>query len=418
MVRNYLLPPLWARRDGLGSDDFRPVHSAGMPGVNSPVGSSVTVAELTESPYGILARLQTEEPVSWVPALGAWMVTDRDLAIEVMRDPGRFTVDDPRFSTAAVLGPSMLSLEGPEHERHRAVFANHFRPRVVRDQFEAWLGFEANRLVAEFAVDGKAELRTKLAGPLAVNTIIRFLGLSNVEPQEVLVWYHHIAEAIVGFSLGEPVGFEAERAIATLKDRVARALEGTQESALFDDLKTSGFLGPHEIVTESAVVMFGAIETSEGMTANVLWHLLTNPETLNEVAADRSLVGAAVEESLRLEPAAAVIDRYTTADVVCGDVTIPRGQLVTLSLLAANRDPHVFDCPEKFDISRPNLEQHVTFVQGPHGCLGLHLARLETVAVVNAVLDQCTEISLISHASSPPEGLIFRKPASVFAEWG
>lgn len=133
-----------------------------MSGSDFPLGSSVTLAELTQSPYDVLAKLQAEEPVSWVPALGAWLVTDRDLVIEAMRDAERFTVDDPRFSTAAVLGPSMLSLDGPEHQRHRAAFANHFRPRVVRDQFEEWMGSEANRLVAEFAPARKAELRTSL----------------------------------------------------------------------------------------------------------------------------------------------------------------------------------------------------------------------------------------------------------------
>lgn len=214
------------------------------------------------------------------------------------------------------------------------------------------------------------------------------------------------------------MGREAAAAIAALTDRVTSALAGSEESALFDDLKTNGFLGPDEIVTESAVVMFGAIETSECMTANVLWHLLANPATLEMVIADRSLVGAAVEESLRLEPAAAAIDRYSTTDVTLGDVSIPKGHLVALSLLAANRDPRLFERPEVFDITRSNLQQHVTLVQGPHGCLGLHLARLETVAAVNAVLDQCPGISLRTNHSTPPEGLIFRKPAFVSAQWG
>ena len=153
------------------------------------------------------------------------------------------------------------------------------------------------------------------------------------------------------------------------------------------------------------------------MTANLLWHLLSNPSTLQRVLDDRSLLGAAMEESLRLEPAAAVIDRYTTSDVSIGDVVIPERELVTISLLAANRDPRVFPSPDHFDIDRENLRQHVTFVQGPHGCVGLHLARLETLAAVGAVLEKLPDLRLDAEATTAPEGLIFRKPAAVTATW-
>lgn len=88
-----------------------------------PVGSSVTIDQLTEDPHPVLARLRAEEPVSWLPALGGWLVTRRGLVEQVLRDPDGFTVDDPRFTTARVVGPSMLSLDGPEHRRHRDPFA-------------------------------------------------------------------------------------------------------------------------------------------------------------------------------------------------------------------------------------------------------------------------------------------------------
>ncbi|HEU5027834.1 MAG TPA: cytochrome P450, partial [Spirillospora sp.] len=75
-----------------------------------PVGATATVAALEDDPHPLLARLRAAEPVSWLPALGGWLVTSRDLAQRVMRDAAAFTVDDPRFSTARVVGPSMLSL--------------------------------------------------------------------------------------------------------------------------------------------------------------------------------------------------------------------------------------------------------------------------------------------------------------------
>ena len=96
---------------------------------------AMTLDQLDGDPYGPLARLREYEPVSWVPAIDGWLVSRRDLCIEVMRDAERFTVDDPRFSTAQVVGPSMLSLDGDEHRRHRDPFAAAFRRPEVMARF-------------------------------------------------------------------------------------------------------------------------------------------------------------------------------------------------------------------------------------------------------------------------------------------
>src|SRR5918996_2313982 len=106
-----------------------------MPVPASPLGAAVTLAELESDPHPVLARLREHEPVSWLPALDGWLVTRRDLALAVMRDTDTYTVDDPRFSTARVVGPSMLSLDGAAHRRHRAPFAPRFRLKAVRERF-------------------------------------------------------------------------------------------------------------------------------------------------------------------------------------------------------------------------------------------------------------------------------------------
>src|SRR3954454_17700884 len=83
------------------------------------VGADITLDDLTDDPHPHLARLRATAPVAWVRAVGGWLVTGRAAAIEVLRDPLTFTVDDPRFSTARVIGASMLSTDGAEHLRHR-----------------------------------------------------------------------------------------------------------------------------------------------------------------------------------------------------------------------------------------------------------------------------------------------------------
>ena len=108
--------------------------------------------------------------------------------------------------------------------------------------------------------------------------------------------------------------------------------------------------------------MFGGIETTEGMIANAILHLLAHPEQRALVEADRGLLSNAVEESLRLEPAAAVIDRYATRDVRLGRRVDRRsGELVTISIAGANRDPDVFPDPERFDVRRDNARRQVAF---------------------------------------------------------
>src|SRR5215210_2506174 len=118
-----------------------------MPAAAFPIGAAATLAELESDPHPLLARLREREPVSWLPALDGWLVTRRDLAMLVMRDAKTFTVDDPRFSTGRVVGPSMLTRDGVEHRRHRDPFAGPFRHAAVHARFTRLVAEETERLI-------------------------------------------------------------------------------------------------------------------------------------------------------------------------------------------------------------------------------------------------------------------------------
>jgi cytochrome P450 len=163
-------------------------------------------------------------------------------------------------------------------------------------------------------------------------------------------------------------------------------------------------------------MLFGGIETAEGMTTSLFWHVLTNPPASEGLRADPSLIGNAVEESLRLEPAASRVDRYAVVDVELAGAPIARGDLVIVSLTAANRDPATFPDPDRFDIARPNARAHLTFARGPHACVGIHLARLEAHSALEAALGRWPDLR-IDPAATPPTGLIFRKPRTVPVSW-
>jgi cytochrome P450 len=382
-----------------------------------PLGAAVTLADLEDDPHPVLARLREGEPVSWLPALGGWLVTRRDLALRVMRDAAAFTVDDPRFSTAQVVGPSMLSLDGAEHARHRGPFTRGFGHAEVRARLAAFAESQASRLVTAMQPAGAGDLRAGLAGPLAVAVMAEALGLREADPSAVLAWYGAIVEAVSALTRGAPAGPAGDDAFGLLSSSVRATLATGDQSSLLAEAAAGGGLATGEIVSNAAVLMFGGIETTEGMITNAILHLLSHPDQLRLVLDDPGLVPNAIEESLRLEPAAAVVDRYAAREVRIGDAVIRPGDLVTVSVTGAGRDPAVFPDPDRFDVRRANARLHLAFAHGPHFCLGVHLARLEAQVAVHAAMRQLPGLGLDPEHPRAPRGLVFRKPPSLHVRW-
>jgi cytochrome P450 len=384
-------------------------------------GEAITVADLETDPHPSLARL---------------------------RDARAFTVDDPRFSTAKVVGPSMLSLDGAQHARHRAPFTRPFRADEVHARLESFIRDEAGRLVAAIRPRGAAELRRAVAGPLAAAVMAEALGLGQTDPATVLGWYDGIVAAVqaeaaaAGRAPGEwpspgagpdqagSTAAAGSAAFAALAARLGQVIAaGAAGSVLAEAVlaetvlpqavlaEGAGPLTEAEAISNAAVLLFGGIETTEGMIANAMLHLLSSPAELEMVLADRGLIPAAVEESLRLEPAAAVVDRYATRDTRLGHARIRAGDQVTVSIAGANRDPAVFGRPDVFDIRRPDPGRQLAFAHGPHFCLGVHLARLEARIAVQAMLEQLPGLHLDPRSPSAPAGLVFRKPTRLSVCW-
>jgi cytochrome P450 len=264
-------------------------------------------------------------------------------------------------------------------------------------------------LLDKLAPRGQAELRREFAGPTAASVIVGALGLGDDEVDPVLGWYDAIVGAVTSITAGGGVTDSGERAFAALSARLERS--GLVEAVRGSDLSTS------EIVSNAAVLLFGGIETTEGMIANAVLHLLQRPDQLERVRADPGLLDVAIEESLRLEPAAAVVDRYATADTTLGTTSIAAGDLVRLSIAAANRDPAVFKNPDELDLSGANGRRHLAFAHGPHVCLGVHLARLEARTALAALFERLPALRADPDRPSVASGLVFRKPATVQVLW-
>ncbi|HET6867173.1 MAG TPA: cytochrome P450 [Solirubrobacteraceae bacterium] len=376
-----------------------------------PIGATVTLGQLEDEPHPVLARLRKDEPVSWLPALQGWLVTRHDLAMAVMRDASTFTVDDPRFSTAQVVGPSMLSLDGTDHARHRAPFAAPFRPTPVKDRFAEPAADEANRLIDGFAAAGQAELRRAFAGPLAASIMARALGLDHDEVAPMLGWYDGIVAAVTDITAGQNVPAAGRDAFAALSARLNAVLP--DDTQLLGAAATQSDLTHDQVISNAAILLFGGIETTEGMITNALLCLLEN----HTAAADPPPLDAVIDESLRLEPAAAVVDRYATTDTTLGSAHIDQGDLVRVSITAANRDPAIFEHPDQYIPGRPRARRHLAFAQGPHVCLGIHLARLEARAGLTALTNRLHGLRLDPELPATVQGLVFRKPPTLHARW-
>jgi cytochrome P450 len=383
-----------------------------------PIGASVSLEQLEQNPHALLARLREREPVSWLPALDGWLITRRDVAMQVMRDPKTFTVDDPRFSTGQVVGSSMLTLDGEEHRRHREPFARPFRLAAVHGRFTEFVAQETERLLDAIEPAGRAELRASLTGPLAVAVVASALGLEDADAGAVLGWYHRIVAAVTDITAGRPLPATGREAYEELSAAISPALDREPAASLLAAaVSQAGGLERERVISNAAVLLFGGIETTDGMIANAVLHLLSHPDQLTLVKADPRLTPNAIEESLRLEPAAAVVDRYATADVELAAAPIRRGELVRISIAGANRDPAVFPDPDRFDARRDNAHRHVAFAHGPHVCIGMHLARLEAHTAVERLLRRFPAMRLDPARPAEPRGLVFRKPPELHVLW-
>jgi cytochrome P450 len=373
--------------------------------------AAVSIAELTENPHPVWARLRRHGAVVWVRELGGWVTLTRTAGARVMRDARTFTVDDPRFSTGRIVGASMLSTDGAAHAAHRRPWAEVFKPAPVRDRFSGTVRDEVARLLDRLAAAPAPDLRTGLAAPLATAAMGAALGLDGLQVGQVLDWYRAMVAGVDTVSRGGDPPTAALHAVAAIRDHVGRSLRRPAGDSVLTAAATGG-TDPALLAADVAILLFGGVDTAESMTAIAAHHLLTHPDALDQVRADPALLPGAIQESLRLEPAATRVDRYATADAEIAGTRIRAGDLVVVSLSAANRDPDVFADPDRYDIHRRNAAEHLAFAVGPHYCLGVHLTTLQTTLALGMLLDRFPGI----HAAGPlppVTGFVFRKPVSV-----
>ena len=367
-----------------------------------PAGAAVTLADLEEAGREhVLDELREREPVTWLPALGGWLITAREPARQILLPKSGATVEAEQNMVRASLGRMMLTVDGEEHERYRQPFEAPFRAREVEREFGTPIRELARELIGR--IDGETELTEAFAAPFAVGAAAQVIGLPLDDVPRIDGFYAAFAGAMEYTGDPEPLA-RADAARSELTDLL---IEGLARSKVVE----KSDLTPEQVAAQLRVVMFGAIETIQASVLTTLMLLIQHPDAMAEVRADRSMLAGAVDEAIRWMPPVAFMERWTREPVTLAGVEIGEREFVGVSVIAANRDPSVFADPVRYDIHRANSRHGLSFSSGEHHCLGVHLARMQTVTALEEMLDAWPSIDLMS--VTPPSGFAFRRPSDM-----
>ena len=386
------------------------------------VGDTITLEELERDPYPIYARLRDEEPVSWVPAVRLWLVTRYDDVRHVDLSPEDFTAATDPSTLNRTMGVNMLGSEGPDQQRIRRVVEPPFRPRDVEERTKGMIPGLANELIDGFVFRGEADLFREFADPMSVRSLRFMLGLDEVLWEDLLRWNEGLMPGLANFE-GDPAkqapADEASVAMGQAIERVLDRLEHEPDgSALARMLHHEGEdrMSRDEIVANTRLILSGGLQEPRDLIALTLYALGSNPEQLEEVRRDRSLIRPAVEETLRWAGPVGTSTRQTTRAVELAGVDLPHGALVGAVLSSANRDPRRFTDPDRFDVHRKE-GAHLAFAVGTHFCLGAwfgrHLARVS----LELLLDRLPALRLNPDRPTTLSGWEFRAPDSLWVRW-
>jgi cytochrome P450 len=403
--------------------DAQDIPSGGMRGGAVTVGDSITLEALETDPYPIYERLRETEPVSWVPAVGLWLVTRYEDVRAVDLDPEVFTAATEPSTLNRTMGTNMLGMEGSEQQWIRAITEVPFRPRDVEERARGMIEALANELIDGFIAAGEADLFRAYCDPMSVRSLRFMLGLDAIAWQDILAWNEGLMPGLANFEGDDAKQAPADAASAALGaaiegvlDRLRDEPDGSVLSWMLHHEKEGRRMGREQIVANTKLMLSGGLQEPRDLIALTLWALGSDPDQLEEVREDRSLVKAAVEETLRWAGPVGTSTRQTTQATELEGVKLDEGALIGAVLSSANRDPRRWTDPDRFDIHRKE-GAHLAFAAGTHFCLGAwfgrHLARVS----LDLLLERLPGLRLDPRKPLTLRGWEFRAPDSLWVRW-
>ena len=343
-------------------------------------------------------------------ALPVFTVLGYDAVAEVLRDSDRFSTEIFNELMEPALGRVILGMEPEEHRAHRGLVQQAFSRREMvhweTNVIEPVVSEHIDRIEGQ----GRAELVKDLTFLFPVFVIAAMLGL----PKEDLNDFHRWSVEMICYPFDPALGIAGSKRLANYFMPLVASRRSDPQHDVISTLATAQLdgqsLSDEEIVSFLRFLLEAGAETTYRSSSNLFFGLLSEPEVLEEVRADRTLLPRAIEEALRWEPPLTGIFRGAAVDTELAGVEIPAGSFMAVNVGAANRDEARWENPEVFDIHREQVP-HIAFGYGPHLCLGMHLAASEMVVAVNAVLDRLPNVRLDPAADDVHiSGSTFRAP--------
>jgi len=364
-------------------------------------------------PYPALAWLREHDPIHWSSEAHSWIITRHADVTAAFRDP-RLSADRVKalvqFALAGnpptsvreylrITSDMMMMKDGSEHHRLRVLGNRGFTPSALAS-WSPRVDKVIDELLGRIGPDDRFDIVADVAEPMPANVIAEMFGIPREDHGLFRKWADDIAR-FLGGSVRNPgedllkaseAAIEFERYFLSLYE-VRKQKPGDDLMSLFQSGEESGRLSAAEVVAQCQLILGAGHATTIDQLANGVYTLLRHEGAWEQLAASPELVKSAVEEIIRFDPSVTLVKRVATEDMVLHGKKIEAGQLVLLALAAANRDPAVFENPERFDVARtPN--KHLGFGVGHHQCLGMSLARIELEAALRKLLMRFPRLSL------------------------
>lgn len=386
----------------------------------------MTAAALAD-PFPVYRRLREESPVHWSENHGGWLLTRYDDVARSLKDP-RFSAarsaamfermpPDVREATRPLqraFALWLLMMDPPDHTRLRALVSKAFAPSLVaalRPRVQALIDGALDRVIDA----GRLDLIADLAQPIPAVVIADLLGVDAADHLTFKRWSDDLALMELG-----PRGFrQAQTSMLAMMEYLGQVIALRRREPRADLLsqllaaeEAGQVLDEDELLANCALILFAGHETTTNLIGNGVLELLRHPDQLALLRDDPSLIEAAVEELLRFHGPIQRVRRTLKEPVVVGDRELPAGAPVWLLVGAANRDPAVFDDPERLDLRR-RPTRHLTFGLGPHFCVGAALGRLEGAIAIETILRRLPELRPAFDALAWRKDLSFRGVTSL-----
>ena len=366
-------------------------------------------------------RVMVGNPIVETPAqnldIAGVTVLGYDECQTVLTHPENFSSSIYENVMGPVMGRTLLQQEGDEHRASRALVSPLFRAKLLERWRIELVEVVVHELIDRFASRGRADLVREFTFAFPVQVIARLMGL----PREDYVRFQQLSIELLSVVYNWDIGIAAS---ATLKEYFGEILAERRRDPQDDLISTLAEseidgkrLSDDEIFAFLLLILPAGVETTYRASGNLLVAMLSEPSLLETLREDRGMLRGAIEEALRWEPPISTVVRVARCDCELGGITIPKGTNVSVSVAAANRDPTHYADPDRFDPTRKNIA-HLTFGGGPHVCLGMPLARMETTVAINGLLDRLPDLHLDPSAPAPNiTGVAFRSPATLPVEF-